>query len=53
MTARTQPDDITAECWSGHHDSCTGYTEPESDPELCNCRCHDDHEAAYIAESQE
>ena len=30
----------TEECREGLHDSCDGYTGPESDPELCECNCH-------------
>ena len=24
------------------HDSCSGYTEDEFDPESCFCECHDE-----------
>jgi len=50
MSAETRSDDITEECWDRNHAGCTGYTEPEWDPELCNCQCHDDMAEAMLAE---
>ncbi len=36
-----RPEEATEECWMAQHESCSGYTEPESDPGLCECQCHD------------
>lgn len=36
-------------CDVDNHQSCTGYTEDESDPETCMCRCHDEPFASELA----
>ena len=37
------PDTVEAsgECHAGFHDSCTGYSGPELDPDMCECECHE------------
>jgi hypothetical protein len=47
--AGVRSDDVAEECWTGQHQSCTGYTEPAWDPDLCNCQCHDDAAEAFMA----
>lgn len=38
------PDTIEASgaCQAGFHHSCSGYSGPEFDPDLCECQCHED-----------
>ncbi len=39
---------MTEQCIKRQHDACSGYTEPESDPELCECECHEDATNSYL-----
>lgn len=50
MAADVRPDYLTEECWTGDHSACSGYTEPSSDPDLCDCQCHDDLAAQLLGE---
>lgn len=44
MLENLPPDTIEAsgECQARLHAACSGYTGPESDPDLCACECHDE-----------